>query len=113
MNERVLRQYIQEAIITELRRDEKFISMLKNTMNGGQSSEQRNATSQKIAEAWISDFEKEVGKSMRMGNRAQVMRYVGRLWPGLVTRFHGDEKAAKQTMQNLLDTKFNQLRMGV
>lgn len=112
MNESLLRAFISEAVLAELRRDEKFIAMLRNSGVGAGESRPEQVNSRHIATEWIEDLELEVGKPISHGHKAQVFRFVIKRMPGLVARYRGNIQAARQTMYNLLDTKFNELRMG-
>jgi hypothetical protein len=112
MNERLLRDFINEALrLSELKRDEKFIALLRRaglgTPHGHEDFQTRN-----IADEWLEDMKLELGREVPPGHRAKVYRFVKNRWQGLVARFRGDRSAARQTMYNLLDTKFNTLRMG-
>jgi hypothetical protein len=109
VNESLLKAYIREALITELRRDEKFIAMLKGSgMDPRQASQNQN--SDRVANQWITDMELELGKPLRNNVKANVRKFVASRWQGMVARFRGDPRAAQHTMTNVLDSKFNQLR---
>ena len=66
----------------------------------------------RLADDWIADVELELGEPLRHSVRAQVHRFVKHRWPGLLKRFNGDERAAQQTLHNILCTKFNELGTG-
>lgn len=119
MSERLLRQYLQEAVLAELRVDRKFLAHLRRAAgyevpDGPHAvDDATNQQALRIAEAWIDGVEDELGQEMRHNHQAVVKRFVVRRWPGMLIRFRGNVGAAEQTMYNVLDTKFNSLRVKV
>ena len=113
MNESLLRAYIRQAVLLELRRDDKFIDSLKASLRGGDPDMHIDAPGgRRLANDWLDDLELELGHPIAPGKRGQVHKFVASRWPGVLKRFRGDHQLASKTLYNLLDTKFNQLRMG-
>lgn len=108
---KLLRQFINEAVLCELRRDDAFIAHLKKQAGIGTPRTPSGIAARKIAAAWISDMEAELGKKFPPMMVPQVNKFVASRWQGVLARYR-DERAALQTMNNLLDAKFNSLRMG-
>lgn len=102
MNESLLRAYI----LTELQRNEKIIALLKGKhgLNFGADADVNH-----IADEWLSGEEKFLGKLTRPYVKTMVRRYVARRWPEIIEQFRGNESAAKHTLYNLLDAKFNRI----
>ncbi len=101
MNESLLRAYI----LTELQRNEKIIALLK----GKHGLNFENPSSDHLADEWLSGEEKFLGKQTRPYVKTMVRRYVARKWSQLIDQFRGNEAAAKHTLYNLLDSKFNRI----
>jgi len=101
----LLRQYIH-ATLQELRVDPKMMALLKGTdlrtMTGAGNKE-----SQRVAEDWLDNL----GGQVSPRDRNVVTRFVMRRWPGILHRYHGNAVQAQQTMYNLLDTRFHDLRV--
>lgn len=108
--EDLLRQYIREALQTELKLDPHMMMILRNSdlrhHNDPASTEYRQ-----IAKEWLDDLETELGE-VPLQVRVQANKFVAKRWQGLLRRFRGDVRAAKQTLYNLLDAKFNDVRLG-
>jgi hypothetical protein len=105
MNEDVLRQFIQETL-AELRVDPHMMKLLKGTSLQGHEQPGDEA-GRKLAEEWFEDL----GGRVSPRDRAIVTRFVQKRWPGIVRRYRGNVLTAKQTMYNLLDTRFHDLRV--
>jgi len=107
----LLKRYIQEALVLELRRDDAFINVLKMRSGIGTPRTESGLAARKIASNWISDIELELGHPVPPTIVPQVNRFVAARWKGLFQRYR-DERAAVQTMNNLLDAKFNSVRLA-
>lgn len=103
MNMDALRQYIQQ-VLTEVRRDDKFIAQLQRRRAPTSSGRQ-------VAGEWLSGLEMELGHRITREQQKQVMTFVKSRWDGLVRRY-GDEGTARGVLLQLLDNKFSTLRMG-
>lgn len=110
IDEDLLRTFIREALLVELRRDHGFIDHLRKTSGLGANASKSGIAVRKIADDWVSDVELELGKPVPRNVVAGAIKFVAARWYGVLTRFHGDERAALQTMSNLLDTRFSTLR---
>jgi len=111
MSEPLLRTFIHEALLHELRRDHHFIAHLRKSSLGAPST-RAGIDARRLADDWLHDVELEIGRPLRSGVKAGVRKFVDARWPGLTARFKGDERAARQTLENLLNTKYSDLRMG-
>lgn len=105
MNEDILRAYVREMVLQELRADERMLSLLRGSGLRAMSSPGAQAAG-RIVEDWIHDIELEIGKRLPPAVRTQAHRFAARRWQGLLARFHGDVHAAHVTMMNLLDNRF-------
>jgi hypothetical protein len=100
--------------MVELRLDHRFLGRLQRAtgvklpFTGLRSSDFPEATS--FAESWLTDVESEIGHPLWPGIRAQVVRYAAQRFPGLMNHFKGDRSAAEQTLWNILNTKFHELK---
>jgi|SRR5579871_2662206 len=103
MNETLLRQFIRDTLL-ELRLDPTMMKMLKQANITGR---EMGESGQHIAEEWLNDL----GGSVSPRDRAIVTRFVVRRWPGIMARYRNNTLTAKQTMYNLLDTRFSDLRV--
>lgn len=107
----LLRTFIHEALLHELRRDHKFITHLR-TSGLGEPGSKEGFEARRLADDWLRDVELELGRPLRPAIKAGVRKFVERRWAGLRARFKGDEQAAQQTLSNLLNTKYVDLRTG-
>jgi len=105
MMDDILRLFIKETL-QELRADPRVLAMLRNS--GFRDSD---AAARHIAQEWLDDLKLELG-SVPPQVTTQVHRFVAKRWPGMLNRFRGDERAAKHTLYNVLDSKFSSVRMG-
>jgi hypothetical protein len=112
MNEGLLREFIKEAMLLELRRDDQFIDHLKRQSSFGAPRTPSAVAARQVASGWVQDMETELGQRLSPGNVTQVNKFVAKRWPGVLQRYRGDQAAALQTMHNLLDAKYSSLRMG-
>lgn len=117
MNQRLeerylLRNFIREALVMELRRDDHFIDHLKRQSGIGTPRTRLGMAARQIATEWVKDLETELGTHLPLGYVAQINKFVAKRWQGLLQRYRGDHGAAHQTMQNLLNTKYSSLRIG-
>lgn len=106
----VLRLFIK-ATLQELRADRRMMAMLKGA-DLGPTRKGDSGVSRELAADWLLDIETELGKQLHPGVKTNVLRFVGHRWPGLLQRFRGDANAARHTLYNILDAKFNYLRTG-
>jgi len=97
--------HLLRAYLTELRRDEGFLSLLRTAGLGGFPGHDR-VFAEDLAEGWLEDMELATGRMVAPGVRFQVVRFVESRFPGLVVRFRGNKDAARVTMLNLLDARF-------
>ena len=104
-----LRKYIWEAVLFELQRDDRMTSLLRRS-GLGMSRNSNEIDAQGVAQDWISDTEAELGHEISHATKSRAVKFVVMRWQGLLTRFRGDKHAATQTLYNLLNTKFNELR---
>lgn len=102
---------LRTLILKELRRDDKFISLLRGSGLGNHAPSEEHRDAQELADGWLEELE-QAGEHLAAGHQSQVLRFVAKRWPGLMLRFHNDERAAMQTLYNLLDMKFNSLKVG-
>lgn len=93
------------AYLTELRRDENFLALLRSAGLGGDPGPDQVAA-ENLAQGWIDDTELTTGRRLSPGTRLQVVKFVEHRFPGLVVRFRGNLDAARLTMMNLLDARF-------
>ena len=108
MSERLIRVYINEAVLG-LRRDPRLVSLWNRaTGQGGQIS----PGAQRVADSWIKNVTSERGNPLNKKQRFMVQAFVEKRWQGILERFRGDHNAAEQTMTNLLNSRFHELRMG-
>jgi hypothetical protein len=108
----VLREFVKEALLLELRRDKQFISQLRTRAGFGKPKTPEDAKARKLADDVISDIELEIGEPLSATARVHVVRFVAKHWKDIVARFRGDQKAAKQTLMNMLVGRFSMLRTG-
>ena len=108
--EDALREFIK-ATLQELRVDPHMMKLLKGS-DLRDSGEPADRDARGLASEWIDDIETELGHPLRPGTKLQVTRFVTGRWPGLLKRFNGNVGAARQTLSNILDTKFSTLRLG-
>lgn len=121
MSDRLLLEFLKEVILTELHVDRKFLAHLRRSagldadygVTGPTIDPTTTKQALRIGDAWIDQVEDETDQIMRHNHKAMVKRFVVRRWPGLLVRFRGNMGAAEQTMYNILDTKFNSLRVKV
>lgn len=119
MSERLLLEYLKEVLLVELHVDRRFLAHLRRVageeiIDGPHKVDAAtNKQALRIGDAWIDGVEDEMGQLMRHNHKAMVKRFVLRRWPGLLIRFRGNVGASEQTMYNILDTKFNSLRVKV
>ena len=127
MNESLLRGYVAEALneILGVKRDEDFINFLRRGPHGMEDYTRRfdvlgklglrvgqgTGEVNKIVDEWIEDIEYERGMKINSYNRMVVARYVARKWPELLVRFNDDHYKARQTLVNILNTRFNYIRI--
>lgn len=116
MKDELLREFLREAVITELSIDHKFLNRI-HQMTGlrlpflqGKRRFETDSSFAFIALDWLSKVQRLTGVEPRPNQRAQVTRFVAQRMPGLIVRFHGDIAAAEQTMQNLLNAKFDSIK---
>ncbi len=103
MDDSLLRQFIRDTLL-ELRLDPGMMKMLKQA---GIASKDMEEGGHHVAEEWLDDL----GGTVSPRDRAIVTRFVVRRWPGIMARYHNNTLTAKQTMYNLLDTRFSDLRV--
>ena len=105
MDEGLLRQFIQ-ATLGELRVDPKMMKLLKGS-DLQHSHEPGAESAREVADRWL----EELGGRVSERDRAIVTRFVARRLPGLVQRYRGNSLQAMQTMYNILDARFHDLRV--
>ena len=110
MDEELLREYVEEVLLSELSIDRKFLNHLRQSAGLRPTLDTLTAHARSIADEWLDDVEDAIGRRLWPGKRAQVIRFVAQRLPMLVRRFHGDVKAAEQTMYNILNARFYSLR---
>lgn len=98
MNKPLLRQFIQEAL------HDRQASMLR----GIKPEYVDNSEAQRVAEEWSID----VGLDPDGSAQYKVVNFVSKRWDGLMERFRGNTLMVKQTVFNLLDTRYNQFTTG-
>lgn len=121
MSERLLREYLNEVLLTELHVDTSFLNHLRrssglniapalgiNVDDLDMRPVYRAGTN--LANKWLRQAERRLGAPLRRDTRAEVFSFVARRFPVLVLRYRGDIDAASQTMNNILNTRFNDLR---
>lgn len=120
-DERLLREYIEEVMLTELSLDRNFINMLKRSAGVHVAPEVDvdnvnmravYSAGAKIANQWLVQAERQRGERLWGGKRAQVVRFTVQRFPGIVMRYRGDMDAASRTMYNVLDARFYSLKTG-
>jgi hypothetical protein len=99
----LLRAYIREALQLELRLDPHMMALLRGS-DIRHGTDPSSVDARRVAEEWLED-----GVSPR--DRAIVTRFVAKRWAMILARYRGDVRAAKQTMYNILDTRFHNLRV--
>jgi len=124
MNENLLRTFINE-MITGLERDDEFIDFLRRGPHGMQNPLRRldivgklglrinqgSAEVSRVVDDWMEDIEYERGGKISKYNKMVISRYVARKWPELLHRFNDDHFKAKQTLLNILNSKYNYIRI--
>lgn len=121
MSERLLHEYLHEVLLTELHVDTTFLNSLRRSSGlnlgstvatDGDDFDMRPIyrAGVTLANRWLRQAEKRLGGPLRRGQRAQVFRFVAQRFPALVIRHRGDGEAASQTMNNILNARFNDLR---
>jgi hypothetical protein len=105
---KLLRQYINEALTLELKRrhDGPFIARLKRSSGIGEPIEMVDIAARKIADDWIADLELDTGEPIAHHLVPIINRFVSSRWEELHKQYR-DPRAAKQSMNNLLDAKFS------
>jgi len=108
MSERLIRTYVNEAMLG-LRRDPRLVSLWNRaTGQGGQIS----PGARRVADSWIKNASYDRGESLSKKQRLVIQAFVEKRWSGMLERFRGDHDAAEQTMTNLLNSRFHELRVG-
>ena len=114
MDEGLLRSYLREAVLAELRVDHNFIDRVYRLTGiripGGRHGRRLVEPEHDVAAMWLADVEDELGHEIWHGLRSQVHRFVAQRMAGLLKRFNGDSMAAEQTMHNLLNARFGSMR---
>lgn len=96
--------------LNELKRDEQFITILRNAGLNSTVQKRSRIDAEALADDWIDTVEIEIGSELAPGHRSQIVRFIEQRLPGLVVKFHGDDNAARWTMYNILNSKFNDLK---
>lgn len=99
----VVRQFIREALVNQ-----DFVHHMKIGID--RIRDDVSAQAYQITSDWLEEVELHRGDLLSPGYVTQVERYVAHTLPDIVERFRGDQYAVVQTITNLLDTKFADLR---
>jgi len=110
MTDRLLKQFIKEALLNELRRDEQFIQHLKNGLDYGKGN--MSSEAYQIVSDWVEDTELRMGNLMHPGYVTRIEKFVANQWPVILEQYRGNKRMALIAMNNMLNAKFNELRNG-
>jgi hypothetical protein len=96
-----------EALLIELKRDERMVSLLKKSGLRNAANSPMNAEAKRIVDEWLDLIEFDLGHGVSLSIRTQANRFAARKLPILLRRFRGNHEAVVQTIFNMLDGKFN------
>lgn len=105
MKDSLIRQFIREALV-----DQSFIRHMRAGLDFARGDGLAEASS--IVDDWLEEVELRMGNLLAPGHVSRLTRFVSREWPQVLEQYRGNKTMALIAMNNLLDAKLNDIRMG-
>lgn len=109
----VLRNFVKEAIV-ELRRDDRFLALLRDAGIGHTHDDQDDLTvsAHNVFSDWLEDFETRHDTLLPTSVVSWARRFTDKRWAKLLRHFRGDADAASTTMHNQLNARYASSMVG-